>query len=291
MHSFALILEDLFTSERGYASRLMLEVTWKAGYAIPSSSDPTALIRWLHSPDRSGLDPASMDWALRNPLWWWTLSARGFSGKDPSAGRQTQTGQHTTSWGGKVCHQEAAVWQSSWYWWFACRGVLHRRRRCRQTIDTPVYAVYAVLEERNNATGPERRGNCLPLQKQSCEIWLLQLQRYHSSSVASGILVRVLLDRLISNIAEENLSEIQYGFRENRGTTDMIFVLRQLQEQCKEQNMGLYAAFINLTKAFDTVSRDCIWKVLMKLGCPPKFLAILQQLWWALWTLPYRRRR
>ena len=39
-------------------------------------------------------------------------------------------------------------------------------------------------------------------------------------------------------------------------TTDMIFVLRQIQQKCREQNMGLYAAFVNLTKAFDTVIRD-----------------------------------
>jgi hypothetical protein len=45
-----------------------------------------------------------------------------------------------------------------------------------------------------------------------------------------------------------------------------------------EQNMGLYAAFIDLTKAFDTVSRDELWRILAKLGCPPKLLAILQQL-------------
>ena len=58
----------------------------------------------------------------------------------------------------------------------------------------------------------------------------------------------------------------------------MIFVLPQFQEKYMEQNTGLYAAFIDLTKAFDTVSQDGLWKVLMKLGCPPKFLAILQQL-------------
>jgi hypothetical protein len=97
-------------------------------------------------------------------------------------------------------------------------------------------------------------------------------------SIAGKILARVLLDRLIPSIAEENLTESQCGFRANRGTTDMTFVLRQIQEKCREQNMGLYAAFIDLTKAFDTVSRDGLWKILAKLGCPPKFLAILQQL-------------
>ena len=54
--------------------------------------------------------------------------------------------------------------------------------------------------------------------------------------------------------------------------------LRQIQEKCREQNMGLHAAFVDLTKAFDKVSRDGLWKILVRLGCPPKFLTILHQL-------------
>ena len=49
----------------------------------------------------------------------------------------------------------------------------------------------------------------------------------------------------------------------------MIFVLRQIQEKSREQNMGLYAAFVDLTKAFDTVSRDGLWKILVRLAVPP----------------------
>ena len=63
-------------------------------------------------------------------------------------------------------------------------------------------------------------------------------------SIAGKILVRVLLNRLIPTIAQENTPESQCGFRSNRGTADMIFVLRQIQEKCREQNMGLYAALI-----------------------------------------------
>ena len=58
----------------------------------------------------------------------------------------------------------------------------------------------------------------------------------------------------------------------------MIFVLRQNQEKCWEQNMILYAAFIDLTEAFDTFNRDGLWKVLSRLGCPPKFLVFPRQL-------------
>ena len=83
-------------------------------------------------------------------------------------------------------------------------------------------------------------------------------------------------------IAQENTPESQCWFKSNRGTVDMIFVLRQIQKKCRfvlrqiqkkcrEQNMGLYAAFVDLTKAFDTVSRDGLWKILARLGCPPNF--------------------
>ena len=94
-------------------------------------------------------------------------------------------------------------------------------------------------------------------------------------SLAGKVLARLMLNRLIPTIAEENAPESQCGFRANRGTTDMVFVLRQIQEKCREQNMGLFVAFIDLTKDFDTVSREGLWKILARLGCPPKFLTIL----------------
>ena len=43
--------------------------------------------------------------------------------------------------------------------------------------------------------------------------------------------------------------------------------------------MGLYAAFVHLTNSFDTVCREGLWKILVRIGCPPKFLTILCQLY------------
>ena len=57
-------------------------------------------------------------------------------------------------------------------------------------------------------------------------------------SIAGKILARVLLNRLIPTIAQENTPESQSGFRSNRGTAVMIFVLRQTQEKCGEQNVA-----------------------------------------------------
>ena len=36
----------------------------------------------------------------------------------------------------------------------------------------------------------------------------------------------------------------------------MIFTARQLQDKCQEQNVDFYITFVDLTKRFDTVSRE-----------------------------------
>lgn len=97
-------------------------------------------------------------------------------------------------------------------------------------------------------------------------------------SIAGKILTRILLVRLLDSIAGKVLPEAQCGFRPKRGTSDMIFAARQIQEKCREQHNDLYTVFIDLTKAFDTVSRDGLWKVLRKFGCTEKFTKILQSL-------------
>ena len=56
----------------------------------------------------------------------------------------------------------------------------------------------------------------------------------------------------------------------------MVFSLHQLQEKCREQQMPLYIAFINPTKAFDLVSRDGLFKALHKIGCPPRLHSLIE---------------
>ncbi|KAI8506599.1 hypothetical protein Bbelb_160260 [Branchiostoma belcheri] len=94
-------------------------------------------------------------------------------------------------------------------------------------------------------------------------------------SIAGKLLAKVALSRL-QVISEEILPESQCGFRPDRGTTDMIFALRQLQEKAMEQRMGLYIVFIDFTKAFDSVGRDALWRILEKFGCPPRLLGVIK---------------
>ena len=48
-------------------------------------------------------------------------------------------------------------------------------------------------------------------------------------------------------------------------------------EKCQEQNSDLFVTFADLTKAFDTVSRDGLWKTKEKFCCPSKFITTVRQ--------------
>jgi hypothetical protein len=50
------------------------------------------------------------------------------------------------------------------------------------------------------------------------------------SSIAGKVLAKIMLSRLVEHISEGVLPETQCGFRKNRSTTGMVFVLRQLLE-------------------------------------------------------------
>ncbi|XP_063590560.1 uncharacterized protein LOC134767492 [Penaeus indicus] len=80
--------------------------------------------------------------------------------------------------------------------------------------------------------------------------------------IAGKILVRIFLNRLIGHLGNGLLPESQCGFRKERGAIDMVFAARQLQEKCQEQNVDLYTTFVDLTKAFDTVSRSGLWSIM-----------------------------
>ena len=94
-------------------------------------------------------------------------------------------------------------------------------------------------------------------------------------AVVGKIMVLVMLNRMRDPIAETVLPESQCGFRRNRGTTDMIFAVRQLMNKTREQHRNLYIAFVYFTKAFDTVNQNAMWVIMKKWDVPPKFVAIL----------------
>ena len=63
-----------------------------------------------------------------------------------------------------------------------------------------------------------------------------------------------------------NINEMQFGFMPGRGTTDAIFITRQVQEKFLAKKKDLYFTFVDLEKAFDRVPRLVVKWALRKVG-------------------------
>lgn len=55
----------------------------------------------------------------------------------------------------------------------------------------------------------------------------------------------------------------------------MIFSVHQLQEKCREEQMALYIAFIEISEMFDFFNRKYLFKLLMWNGCPQLLVSII----------------
>ena len=97
-------------------------------------------------------------------------------------------------------------------------------------------------------------------------------------SHAGKVLLKVVA-RTLSAYREAKglLPEEQCGFRPNRSTTDMMFVVRRLQEIGRKAGVSLFMCFIDLQKAYDTVERTLLWQVLTRIGVPAQMIAVIQQ--------------
>ena len=87
-----------------------------------------------------------------------------------------------------------------------------------------------------------------------------------------------ILERIVDSLIRQlvSIDNSQFGFVPGRGTTDAIFVVRQLQEKYLAANKRLYMAFIDLEKAFDRVPRKVIWWALRKLGVEEWIVRLVQ---------------
>ncbi|VDL89119.1 unnamed protein product [Schistocephalus solidus] len=97
-------------------------------------------------------------------------------------------------------------------------------------------------------------------------------------NIAGKIFTRNLLNRLNGHLEQGLLPEIKCGFRRHCRTTDVIFATRQLQKKCQEMRTHLYTTFVDLTKAFDMVNCDGLWKVMQNFGCHEWFTHMVRQL-------------
>ena len=96
-------------------------------------------------------------------------------------------------------------------------------------------------------------------------------------SLAGKVLLKVVARRLSAYCeAKGLLPEEQSGFRPDRSTTDMMFVVRRLQEVGRKAGVSLHMCFVDVQKAYDTVDRTLLWQVLTRIGVPPQMIAVIR---------------
>ena len=76
-----------------------------------------------------------------------------------------------------------------------------------------------------------------------------------------------------------NSSDAQFGFKSNHSTIDAAFILKFLIDRQLLENKNLYCAFIDLRKAFDSISRLSMWYKMIKCGIDGKLFSLIQSLY------------
>ena len=99
-------------------------------------------------------------------------------------------------------------------------------------------------------------------------------------SYVSKVLTLLLNARIYAYCEEiAFLPESQCGFRKARNTVDMVFTAKVIQQSCREKQVPLYLAFLDIAKAYDSVHRQTLWKILEAIGIPPTMLTLFKLLY------------
>ena len=74
-------------------------------------------------------------------------------------------------------------------------------------------------------------------------------------------MLKILQARLQQYMNQE-IPDVQVGFRKGRGTRDKIANILRIIENAREFQKNIYFCFIDYAKAFDCVDHNKLWKTL-----------------------------
>ena len=88
----------------------------------------------------------------------------------------------------------------------------------------------------------------------------------------------MILNRIQVTI-DNHLTEEQCVFRSSRGTTDAVFVVRQIIEKARERRIKLHWNFVDFKAAFDTIWRVALWKCLRSIGVDQVLVDLIENMY------------
>ena len=103
-------------------------------------------------------------------------------------------------------------------------------------------------------------------------------ERLHFTLHASKVMLKILQARLQQYVNQE-LPDVQAGFRQGRGTRDQIANICWIIKKAREFQKNIYFCFIGYTKAFDCMDHNKLWKILKDTGIPDHLTCLLRNLY------------
>ena len=91
-------------------------------------------------------------------------------------------------------------------------------------------------------------------------------------------MLKILQARLQQYVNHE-LSEVQAGFRKNRGTRDQIANIRWIIKKARVFQKNIYFCFTDYAKAFNCVDHSKLWKILTETGIVDHLTCLLRNLY------------
>jgi hypothetical protein len=90
-----------------------------------------------------------------------------------------------------------------------------------------------------------------------------------------------LYERIIEHRLRKvtNVTENQFEFMSGRSTMEMIFLIRQLIDRCREQKKDMHMIFIDLKKIYDKVRRNVMWWALQKHKVSSKYIILIKDMY------------
>ena len=90
-------------------------------------------------------------------------------------------------------------------------------------------------------------------------------------------MLKILQARLQQYVNNE-LPDIQAGFRKGRGTRYQIASIHWIIEKAREFYKRIYFCFIDYAKVFNCVDHNKLWKILQEMGIPDDLTCLLRNL-------------
>ena len=87
-----------------------------------------------------------------------------------------------------------------------------------------------------------------------------------------------ILQARLPHYMNQELPDVQTGFRKGRGTRDKIANIHGIRKKAREFQKNIYFCFTDYTKAFHCVDHNKLWKVLKEMGIPDHLTFLLRNL-------------